>query len=238
MRPSDPVVSIRGLGHTYGSTRGAHAVLDALDLDVRAGEVVVVGGPSGAGKTTLLTLCGALRSVQTGDVRVLGTPLKGLGASEQRAVRAAIGFIFQAHNLLDALTAGQNVVMSLMGRERVADTERLAEDALCALGLSSKIDAFPESLSGGERQRVAVARALVRRPRLILADEPTASLDDVSARVVINALRQTADRAGCGVLLVTHDARVHGIANRILNLTGGCLVEDGRTTRALERVSG
>ena len=178
----------------------------------------MVTGASGAGKTTLLTLCGALRSVQTGDVRVLGTPLSGLRASQQRAVRAAIGFIFQAHNLLDALTAGQNVVMSLMGRASAAEAERLAEDALSALGLSSKIDAFPESLSGGERQRVAVARALVRRPRLILADEPTASLDDVSARVVSSALRHTADRASCGVLLVTHDARVLGIADRILAL--------------------
>jgi putative ABC transport system ATP-binding protein len=235
MGSADLVVSIRSLGHDYASRRGSHKVLDALDLDVRAGEVVVVGGASGAGKTTLLTLCGALRSVQTGDVRVLGQSLTGLRAAELRAVRAAIGFVFQAHNLIDALTAGQNVVMSLMGRASAAEAERLSEDALSALGLSSKVDAFPESLSGGERQRVAVARALVRRPRLILADEPTASLDDVSARVVINALRQTADRTGCGVLLVTHDARVHGIADRLLTLASGRLLDASRAPHAVAR---
>jgi putative ABC transport system ATP-binding protein len=226
MGPSDRIISIRGLGHTYGSRRAGQRVLHALDLDVRAGEVVVVTGPSGAGKTTLLTLCGAQRSVQTGEVRVLGTALTGLRASEQRALRALIGFIFQSHNLIEALTAGQNVVMSLMGRASAAEAERLTEEALAALGLSSRIDAFPESLSGGERQRVAVARALVRRPLLILADEPTASLDDVSARVVINALRQTATRTSCAVLLVTHDVRVFGIADRMLTLRDGTLVED------------
>ncbi len=235
MGPLEQVISIRGLGHVYQAARGTHRVLDALDLEVRAGEVVVVTGASGAGKTTLLTLCGALRAVQTGDVHVLGTPMTGLQASQQRAVRAEIGFIFQAHNLLDALTAGQNVVMSLMGRASAGDAERLAEDFLSALGLSSKIDAFPDSLSGGERQRVAVARALVRRPRLILADEPTASLDDVSARVVIDALRHTADRASCGVLLVTHDARVLGIADRILALSGGRLVEASHGAPAFDR---
>jgi putative ABC transport system ATP-binding protein len=235
MGPSDQIISIRDLGHTYGSRRDGHRVLHALDLDVRAGEVVVVTGPSGAGKTTLLTLCGALRSVQTGEVRVLGTLLTGLRASQQRALRAAIGFIFQSHNLIEALTAGQNVVMSLMGRASAAEVERLAEEALAVLGLSSRIDAFPESLSGGERQRVAVARALVRRPRLILADEPTASLDDVSARVVINALRNIATRASCAVLLVTHDARVFGIADRVLTLRDATLVDISPLTRELAR---
>jgi putative ABC transport system ATP-binding protein len=229
---SDEIIAIRGLGHTYASGGGAHRVLHALDLDVRPGEVVVVTGASGAGKTTLLTLCGALRSVQTGDVRVLGSLLNNLRASHQRALRAAIGFIFQSHNLIEALTAGQNVVMSLMGRASAAEAERLAEEALAALGLSSRIDALPESLSGGERQRVAVARALVRRPRLILADEPTASLDDVSARVVINALRSTATRTSCAVLVVTHDARLFGIADRMWTLRDGALIADAVKVRA------
>jgi putative ABC transport system ATP-binding protein len=236
MESSDLVISIRGLGHTYESGPGARPVLRALDLDVAAGEVVVVTGSSGAGKTTLLTLCGALRSVQTGDVRVLGTRLAGLCAPAQRSVRTGIGFIFQSHHLIEALTAGQNVVMSLMGRAGAADAERMSEEALTALGLSSRVDAYPESLSGGERQRVAVARALVRRPRLILADEPTASLDDVSARVVIGALRQTATRASCAVLLVTHDARVFGIADRMLTLEHGRISDTAGVARGFERL--
>ena len=187
------------------------------------GEIVVITGASGAGKTTLLTLCGALRSVQDGELEVLGRNLKGLTPARQREVRSSIGFIFQSHHLLDALTAGQNVLMSLAGRIPVAEGTRRAEAALTSLGLSHRIDALPEELSGGEQQRVAVARALVREPRLILADEPTASLDDVSATVVKEAIRDAARRFSCAVLLVTHDARLFDIADRMLRMVDGAL---------------
>jgi putative ABC transport system ATP-binding protein len=214
-----------GVHHAYGSGDTRRQVLRALDLTVSRSEVVVLTGASGAGKTTLLTLCGALRSVQEGQLKVLGRDLSGLGAAQQREIRAAIGFIFQAHHLIDALSAGQNVVMSLLGRVPVADAAKLAETALTSLGLAAHIDTLPEALSGGEKQRVAVARALVRKPALILADEPTASLDDASAAVVIEALGAAARQWASAVLIVTHDPRLFAIATRRVHLTEGVLIE-------------
>jgi putative ABC transport system ATP-binding protein len=206
----------------YTSTR---SVLSSLSLTVAPGEIVAITGASGAGKTTLLTLCGALRSVQAGELRVLGQNLRTTGHREQRMLRSSIGFVFQAHNLIDALTAGQNVVMGLLGQAAPEDATRLATAALRSLGLGHRVDAMPEQLSGGERQRVAVARALVRKPRLILADEPTASLDEVSANAVNEALSEAARSGGTATLLVTHDARLLEISDRVLCLDGGALSE-------------
>jgi putative ABC transport system ATP-binding protein len=185
----------------------------------------VLTGASGAGKTTLLTLCGALRSLQDGEITVLGRDLRGLSAARQREIRGAIGFIFQSHHLIEALSAGQNVVMSLLGRVPVEDATKLAETTLASLGLGAHIDALPEALSGGEKQRVAVARALVRKPALILADEPTASLDDGSAAVVIEAIRDAARQWASAVLIVTHDPRLFEIATRRVHLADGVLIE-------------
>jgi putative ABC transport system ATP-binding protein len=199
-------------------------VLDALSLTVMPGELVIVTGASGAGKTTFLTLCGALRSVPEGELVVLGEQLKGLSDSRQRRVRGEIGFIFQSHHLLDALTAGQNVVMSLAGRVGVEDAMSRSARALESLGLGHRLDAYPEDLSGGEQQRVAVARALVREPRLILADEPTASLDDASAAVVKAAIRDATRRLACAALIVTHDARLFDTAHRVVRLVDGALI--------------
>ena len=224
------VISAVGVAYSYSSAT-AGKVLEALDLEVAPGEIVIVTGASGAGKTTLLTLCGALRSIQDGDVHVLGRDLRRLDRDERRALRCAIGFVFQTHHLIDALTAGQNVVMSLMQREPMADAVARAESALSALGLANRIDALPRELSGGEKQRVAVARALVRAPQLLLADEPTASLDDESASIVKAAIASAAKRRSCAALVVTHDARLFDVADRILRLVDGRLI-DLRTRRA------
>jgi putative ABC transport system ATP-binding protein len=226
------VISARSLTYSYSPATGN--VLKTLDLELTAGEIVVVTGASGAGKTTLLTLCGALRSVQDGDLRVFGRDLRRLGRDAQRELRGSIGFVFQSHHLIDALTAGQNVVMSLMDRVSMADAAQRAETALNALGLAHRIDALPSALSGGEKQRVAVARALVREPPLLLADEPTASLDDESADIVKTAIAAAAKRRSCAVLIVTHDARLFDIADRVLRLIDGRLI-DGRLVDALTR---
>ena len=217
------VISARGLSYAYSQATSGN-VLSALDLDLAPGEIVVVTGASGAGKTTLLTLCGALRSVQQGDLHVLGRDVQRLGHDARRELRSSIGFVFQAHHLIDALTAGQNVVMSLMDRVSMADATARAETALHALGLAARVDALPSSLSGGERQRVAVARALVREPALLLADEPTASLDDDSADIVKDAIAAAAKHRSCAVLLVTHDPRWFDVADRVLRLIDGELV--------------
>ncbi len=217
------VISARGL--TYSYSPASRQVLRALDLDLGPGEIVVVTGVSGAGKTTLLTLCGALRSVQQGELQVFGHDLQRLDRERQRELRSSIGFVFQAHHLIDALTAGQNVVMSLLDRVPIADAAARAETALHALGLAARIDALPGALSGGEKQRVAVARALIREPRLLLADEPTASLDDESADIVKQAIESAAKRRSCAALIVTHDARLFDIADRVLRLADGALVD-------------
>lgn len=227
------VISARGIAYSYSPA--SRQVLSALDLDLGPGEIVVVTGASGAGKTTLLTLCGALRSVQQGDLHVFGHDLRRLDRERQRELRSSIGFVFQAHHLIDALTAGQNVVMSLMDRVPIADAAARAETALRALGLAARIDALPAALSGGEKQRVAVARALIREPKLLLADEPTASLDDESAAIVKQAIAAAARRRSCAVLLVTHDARLFDIADRQLRLVDGRLV-DLRTCGALSNL--
>jgi putative ABC transport system ATP-binding protein len=216
-------ISARGLGFSYGAERGS--VLQSMNLIVETGEIVIVTGASGAGKTTLLTLCAALRSVQEGQLRVLDRELKDISRAEQRELRSSIGLVFQSHSLIDALTAGQNVMMSLLGRLPAADANKRAEEALALLGLGNRADALPEELSGGEKQRVAVARALVRRPELILADEPTASLDDVTAAAVKGAIMEAVRLSSCAVLLVTHDVRIFGMADRVLRLVDGALVE-------------
>jgi putative ABC transport system ATP-binding protein len=185
---------------------------------------VIVTGPSGSGKTTLLTLIGALRSTQEGSLRVLGQELLGAEARTLESVRKQIGYIFQAHNLLDALTATQNVEMGLLlhpHRSR-REVRAQARAMLESVGLADRMDHYTSELSGGQRQRVAIARALVSRPRIVLADEPTASLDKKSGREVVELMRSLAREQGVTVLLVTHDNRILDIADRIVHL------EDGR----------
>lgn len=217
------VISVRNLDYTYaGSPR---AILRDVHLEVAAGEIVLITGASGAGKTTLLTLCGALRSPQWGELHVLGRDVRSLDDRARRELRSSIGFVFQSAHLIDALTAGQNIVMSLMGRVPLTEATARSEATLGALGLAARIDALPKALSGGEKQRVALARALVREPALLLADEPTASLDDASAEIAKASIVAAANRSRCAVLIATHDARLFDIADRVLRLENGCLNE-------------
>ena len=186
---SEPVVRVEGLNHYYGEGDARNQVLFDNRIEIPAGQLVVMTGPSGAGKTTLLTLIGALRSVHEGRIEVLGRDLSRLGGSELVAVRRDIGFIFQMHNLFDALSAYENVKMAAqLGDCPPAEMRQRGAGILERLGLGHRIDYKPRFLSGGERQRVAIGRALVNHPRLILADEPTAALDKDSTMNVINLL--------------------------------------------------
>lgn len=171
-------VRIEGVDHFFGRVPLRRQILFGLSATVRAGEIVILTGPSGSGKTTALTLIGALRSVQGGSLEVLGHQLAGAGKRGLVEVRRQIGYIFQHHNLLDALTAGQNVEIALQVHPGIAARERRRRAAamLEAVGLAEHVDAHPDRLSGGQKQRVAIARALVGQPNLVLADEPTASL--------------------------------------------------------------
>ncbi len=223
----DGPVELRGITFAYGEGELRRAVLRDVDLRVAAGEIVLLTGPSGSGKTTLLTLIGALRGMQEGSARVLGQELMGARESQRVALRGRIGFIFQSHNLLGFLTARQNVAMSLELHAGLEEAARLARAAemLAAVGLADHVDKLPAKLSGGQRQRVAVARALVAEPGLILADEPTAALDRVSGQEVVHMLRDLARRRGTPILLVTHDPRILDIADRIVAMEDGRIIE-------------
>jgi putative ABC transport system ATP-binding protein len=189
-----PSLRVSHVNHFYGQKETAKQVLFDNNLVVRPGELVIMTGPSGSGKTTLLTLIGALRSVQDGSVHVLGRELNGMSRAELGAVRHGIGFVFQAHNLFDSLTAMQNVRMALELEDHTpAAMRQRATELLEVLGLGHRLHFKPRSLSGGQRQRVAIARALANRPKLILADEPTAALDKKSSHDVVALLQRLAD---------------------------------------------
>lgn len=230
----ESVINIRNLDHFFGEGETRAQVLFQNRLEVMPGEIVIMTGPSGSGKTTLLTLVSGLRTVQAGSVQVLGRELNGLGPSGLIQLRRGIGFIFQAHNLFDSLTAYQNVrmAMELQDGHTPADADARIRELLTRLGLEHRIFHKPHQLSGGQRQRVAIARALANRPRLILADEPTAALDEKSGRDVVTLLQQMAAENGTTSLIVTHDNRILDVADRIVNMVGGHIKSNVRVKEA------
>lgn len=225
-----PVIEAENVCFSFGSGELRKQILFDINLQIYPGEVVLLTGPSGSGKTTLLTLIAALRSMQQGELTVLGCKLQGASVSQLVRLRRSIGFIFQQHNLLGFLTARRNVELMFQLHPDVsaADARARSEEILNQVGLGTRINYFPASLSGGQKQRIAIARALVCKPQLILADEPTAALDSQSGRDVVNLLVKLARETGSPVLMVTHDARVLDIADRIVSF------EDGRIVQAAQ----
>ena len=221
-----PVIMAEDICFSFGSGDLRKQILFDINLDIYAGEVVLLTGPSGSGKTTLLTLIAALRSMQHGELEVLGCKLQGANSSQLVELRRSIGFIFQQHNLLGFLTARQNVELMFQLHPEVSakDARNRSIEILNQVGLGERINYFPSSLSGGQKQRIAIARALVCKPQLILADEPTAALDSQSGRDVVNLLVKLARETGSPVLMVTHDARVLDIADRIVSFEDGRIV--------------
>jgi putative ABC transport system ATP-binding protein len=217
------LIEIMDLNFAFGSGSLQKQILFDINLEIQAGEIVIMTGPSGSGKTTLLTLIGALRASQNGFINVLGNDLNGATEKKLTETRKNIGYIFQAHNLLASITARQNVMMSLeLHNIPSAETSQRAAEILEAVGLGDQIDKLPEKLSGGQKQRIAIARALAANPQIVLADEPTAALDSKSGRNVVDILQKLARELGTAILLVTHDNRILDIADRILTM------EDGR----------
>ena len=222
----DPILEIHGLNHWFGTGEARKQALFDIDMTLPRGSLTVLMGPSGSGKTTVLTLAGCLRAVQDGSVRLMGHELHGAGAAQLTDLRRHLGFIFQAHNLHESLTALQNVIMGVQVRPGVPDAlaQQAAARALGLVGLSDRMGYLPANLSGGQKQRVAVARAIVGNPALVLADEPTAALDKDSAGDVIDLLKRMGTARGTTTLLVTHDNRILDRADRILTLQDGRLV--------------
>lgn len=225
--PAAPIVAASGICHYFGEGESRTQVLFDNTLSVGAGQMLIMTGPSGSGKTTLLTLIGALRTVQEGALSILGRDVAGLDPAALSLIRREIGFIFQMHNLFESLTAIENVMMSTWMRDTPAEEGRRRGVALLErLGLGHRIDYKPGALSGGQRQRVAVARALVNRPRMILADEPTAALDKESVQIVVDLLKEMTETEGSSVLMVTHDHRILDSADRVVNMIDGRIASD------------
>ena len=221
---NEPVVIMQGINHFFGKGNLRKQILFEIDLTLNKGEVVILKGPSGSGKTTLLTLMGALRSAQTGSLKVFGQELVGAKKKQLVDIRRHVGYIFQAHNLLESLTARQNVQMAveLHNYYSSQQAKQKAIAMLESVGLGDHIDYQPHNLSGGQKQRVAIARALVSHPKMILADDPTAALDSKSGHDVVELMRTLAREQGSTILIVTHDNRILDVADRIIEL------EDGR----------
>lgn len=228
-----PVIEVRDLNYAYGSGSLQRQVLKSVNMTINEGEIVIMTGPSGSGKTTLLTIVGALRAAQEGSVRVLGEELVGASSRVLLSTRLNTGYIFQQHNLLKSLTASQNVAMSLELRSGFTEKMRMeiSREILKDVGLGDKSNYKPSELSGGQKQRVSIARALVATPKLVLADEPTASLDKASGQEAVNILKRLAREKKTTILLVTHDYRILDMADRVIELEDGELKEVNKVQR-------
>ena len=227
--PVEPIF-VRGLSHWFGAGEARIQSLFDINLQIAAGSLTILMGPSGSGKTTLLTLIGCLRKLQVGSVHLLGQELLGAADLELNDLRRRLGFIFQAHNLHESLTALQNVRMGLEvhGTTDHKEFDRAAAHVLTQLGLGKRLNYMPSKLSGGQKQRVAVARALVGNPEIVFADEPTAALDRESGLKTVQLLKRLGEVRGTTTIMVTHDNRILDLADRILRLEDGRIVDDNR----------
>jgi putative ABC transport system ATP-binding protein len=221
------VVEMTNLDFYFGQGKLKKQILFNINLTLKKGEVLIMRGPSGSGKTTLLTLMGALRSATYGSLKVFGKELVNAHTKLLIQTRRKIGYIFQAHNLLKSLTARQNVQMSVELHDHISrqEAKQRSIQMLEAVGLGDHVNYYPHNLSGGQKQRVAIARALVSHPQLVLADEPTAALDSKSGRDVVEIMQGLAKEQGCTILIVTHDDRILDVAERIIKLEDGKLIQ-------------
>lgn len=223
-------ISARGVTRAFRSGSQVVEVLRGIDLDIQAGELTYLVGESGSGKTTLVSiLCGILWPT-AGNVRVFGTDIYDLPGDALTKFRLNnIGFIFQQYNLLSSVDAASNAAVPLIAQGmRVAEARDQALSMLEKLNIADQAEKFPNQLSGGQQQRVAIARALVHAPQLIVCDEPTAALDATSGRRVMNLLRDVAIQRDRACIIVTHDNRVFDLADRIVELEDGLIVDQGR----------
>jgi ABC-type lipoprotein export system ATPase subunit len=219
------IVAAEGVVKTYGEGRAARRVLDGVDLEVRAGEIVAILGRSGSGKSTLLHLIGGLDRADAGTITVAGEPVTGAGEKELSSLRRRrIGFVFQFFHLLPELSGEANVLLAGRVRGARPDAAERGRELVDRLGLREVADSLPSRLSGGEQQRFAIARALVNDPAVLLADEPTGNLDVQAGAEVLRLLRAGAEE-GRAVVLVTHEAAASAIADRVLTLRDGRLGE-------------
>jgi len=231
---NDDLIRTVELTRIYGSGETAIRALDGVNLLVGSGEFLAIMGPSGCGKSTLLNMIGALDQPTSGEVWVAGENLSALRSVDEFRAQT-VGFIFQLHNLLPTLTARENVEVPMQGQGiGASERKRRALELLEMVGLGQRADHLPNQLSGGQRQRVAVARALANAPLLILADEPTGSLDSQSGEEIMELLGELNRQQGTTIVVVTHDRRVAQATQRIVRMRDGRIVEDHRLLDAME----
>jgi putative ABC transport system ATP-binding protein len=217
-----PAFQVRGLTKVYKTEAGAVKALDGVDIDIARGEILVLLGPSGSGKSTLLNILGGLDRATAGEVVFEGRDLIGASDGElTRYRRHAVGFIFQFFNLTPSLTARENVELIT----EIAEHPMSPQEALALVGLADRMDHFPSELSGGQQQRVAVARAIAKRPEVLFCDEPTGSLDSASGIQVLEAIVKVAAETGATVMMVTHNAAIGAIADRVVRFRDGKVAE-------------
>ncbi len=221
--PSVPIVSLLGLHKSYRQGHNVVQALQGVDLDIEAGEMLAICGPSGSGKSTLLNVIGLLDDPDAGEMEIDGRRLRELSSRTKADLRSSsIGFIFQSFNLIPVLTAIENVLLPLRLRGKTTSTdEARAEALLRTVGLQDLIRTYPDRMSGGQRQRVAIARALITRPKLLIADEPTANLDTENSLKVMELLAQLRSTQGVTCVFSTHDHRILKHMSRIVSLRDG-----------------
>jgi len=224
---TESAVVLQGVTKTYGSGDAKVTALRGVDLEVRAGELLMLVGPSGCGKTTLISVVAGILDQDDGECLVFGEDLNGMRDRDRVRYRGRnIGFVFQSFNLIPTLTAAENVAVPLLilGSPR-REAIRTASEALDRVGIGDRGHSLPSELSGGQQQRVAIARSLVHRPRLIVCDEPTSALDHQTGHKVLELLREVALADGRSMIIVTHDARIFSFADRIAKMDDGRIVE-------------
>lgn len=224
----------------HGQGAGKVRALKGVSLSIMPGELTLLMGPSGSGKTTLLSILGCILAPTSGRLRVAGHDTEGLGPEDLAVLRREnIGFVFQSYNLFPTLTALENVRLALDVRGHTNEAaKKLSVEALRAVGLSHRLDAYPRTMSGGEQQRVAIARALAGSPAFILADEPTSALDAENGLAVMELIRELSRDESRAVLAVTHDHRTLAYADRIITIEDGLIMNDRRPGRDLHDESG
>ena len=223
---TESAVVLQGVTKTYGSGDAKVTALRGVDLEVRAGELLMLVGPSGCGKTTLISVVAGILDQDDGECLVFGEDLNGMRDRDRVRYRGRnIGFVFQSFNLIPTLTAAENVAVPLLilGSPR-REAIRTASEALDRVGIGDRGHSLPSELSGGQQQRVAIARSLVHRPRLIVCDEPTSALDHQTGHKVLELLREVALADGRSMIIVTHDARIFSFADRIAKMDDGRIV--------------
>ena len=226
MNEAAPVIDVRGLTKVYRTEEVETHALTGIELSIQPGEYIAAMGPSGCGKTTLLSILGLLETPSGGEYQISGTPVETLNAGERARMRNRhIGFVFQAFNLVPTLTAAENITLpaDIAGRQVDAAWR---DEVVGVLGIGARLGHRPAELSGGEQQRVAVARALVGRPEVVFADEPTGNLDSRAGAELLGFLAEAVTRYGQSVVMVTHDPVAAGYADRVVFLADGAVVDE------------